>query len=126
IGNIDVAPEIFEATAFYAFSGHKWLLGEPTLGILYANATKLAEAYDRLNPRLVKSRPFSYWHQNDGQDETIDMDPYITLNAMLGDLNRVGAAAIERHNTDLAITFRRWMARLALVDVPRIQQRGGI
>lgn len=127
VGNIHPEAEVLRYVSFYAFSGHKWLLGEPTLGALYANDRILEADSSDLSKTLVRARPFSYWRQEDAGDrETVNLDPYVTLNAMLGDLLPVGAAGVERHNTLLAKTFRQWMQRLALADIPRLPQRGGI
>ena len=127
VGNIAVPESVLERAHFYAFSGHKWLLGDPTLGCLSMNRDRMAGDPMAVSEKLVAGRPFSYWRQrNTAGRQTIDMDPYITLNAMLTDFLNAGATRIDEHNTRLATSFRKWMLNLGVAQLPRIDQRGGI
>ena len=44
IGNIDVSSHIIDMTDFYVTSGHKWLGGQATLGVVLADPAALADS----------------------------------------------------------------------------------
>jgi len=127
VGNVVVPDALLARVHFYAFSGHKWLLGDPTLGCLYANHSIIGVTPVDMSAALVAGRPYSFWKQPASLGgQTIDIDPYITLNTMLRDLIVATAPAIDKHNTALAKQFRRWIIELGVAQLPRITQRGGI
>jgi len=103
VGNIKISNDLLKHASFYAFCCHKWMLGEPTLGVLISNYELLEKSRSDVIKKLVKSRPYSYINQEFEKStlETVDLKSYISTNASLEDLIDVGAMEIDKHNTDL-------------------------
>ncbi len=123
LGNIVVDESILSTCTFYAGCGHKWLLGEPSLGILYTNPAR----HERLTT-LQNTRGLSHYEPVAGEDKlgTINLAGHISLHASLIDLTSVGIAHIASHNTQLAIRFIENIRRLALPFHPLPHKGGGI
>lgn len=127
VGNITLMPSEREAIHFYAFSGHKWLLSQKTLGITLFNAGLIKRPAAEIAGELARSRPFAYYRQPVSYlQETVEVAPHFSLNASLRDFRIVGQEAVEAHNTRLASIFRENLALLDIGDVPRFPQRGGM
>jgi selenocysteine lyase/cysteine desulfurase len=109
VGNVHVEAEILNTTDFYATSGHKWLLGKESLGILIQNRTRLAEIGVDVGQIADRARPFSRYDSNDADDsytyQTVAMEPRVSLNASLSEMTSLGSEAIAIHNRKMAKLF---------------------
>lgn len=107
-GHIELDAEIVNGAHYFATSGHKWLLGQETLGILFANnAPGLAPP---LPPPIKSDESLSVWAPEDELQKenlaTIAPAPRLTLNAALADITQARMSAIARHNAGLARRFK--------------------
>lgn len=112
VANVEVTPSILNSCDFYAASGHKWLLGHPTLGITVHSNDSLDNAGIHRNELCEPSRPFSTYEFDvrvDYTKETLFLEPMISLSAMLSDLHEAGMHSIARHNQVLAELFVKWV-----------------
>ena len=109
LGNIYVNKTVINECDFYISCGHKWLLGSKTRGIVFNNTESLIKVFGTVE-LFEKSRSFSYYNYNPDQrnDETVSLNPDITLVSSLKDFNSIigKMKTIEEHNTFLADTFR--------------------
>ncbi len=115
VGNVQTNPQLMESCEFYAFSGHKWLLGRPTLGILVHNAKQGESCWGDIHPKLLEGlRPFAHlgYDHDDYTRESIPLEPLVSLNAMLVELSAIGTQKIEQHNQELANLFLSHVARV--------------
>ncbi|MDI6791996.1 MAG: aminotransferase class V-fold PLP-dependent enzyme [bacterium] len=110
-------------------SGHKWLLGRPSIGILAHNPNLLRRASVDVSKVRDIDRPFStseFDIEKDYTRETIDIEPYISLNAMLMELTSIGGGeTIARHNREIGSIFARQVGRLG-ISVIGADDRNGI
>lgn len=104
VGNISVSPKLWEKCDFYAFCGHKWLLGTPTLGMLFTkrNPRQLNEWKTLTLPAgLSQIRDF-----DEEYDSTAIIESRASLEVSLAPIKAVGLAKIEEWNSSLAALFR--------------------
>jgi selenocysteine lyase/cysteine desulfurase len=102
-GNVDIPKSLLGVCTYYATCGHKWLLGEPSLGILYRN-----DALPELFTHVDTTRGLSALEGTDTQEAglgTINLASHVSLNASLVDLMSVGMPEVEQHNRALAERF---------------------
>jgi selenocysteine lyase/cysteine desulfurase len=109
VGNIMVGDDAFFRSAYYAFDGHGWLLGSPSIGILVRNDWLLRVAGGV--PQAVPTpRPFSSIRQADGHDMPSALEgfsPSIALNYVLKqEWLAVGVENATGHTKKLANLFR--------------------
>jgi selenocysteine lyase/cysteine desulfurase len=128
-GNIQVGRSFLESCDFYASSGHKWLLGKTTLGILVHEPENI---YRKLNIDLETIRggtaPFSHidYDMKDYTGETVDIEQIVSLNAMLVEFNSMGQERVAQHNRDLAREFSNLVTRIRGVFVVSSPIQSGI
>lgn len=94
VGNIVVGPDILELVDFYVTSGHKWLSGRTTLGILYAppmwRVSDPAQSYSRLSGSGGTGNLQALWSLNKALEEFIRTEPGMESGArmkMIADYN---------------------------------------
>jgi selenocysteine lyase/cysteine desulfurase len=137
VGNIVVSHDAFFRSAYYAFHGHGWLLGSPSVGILVRNDWLLRVA-GRVPQAAPISRPFSSMRQAGGQDMPPAFDglsPSFALNYVLKqEWLAVGIDNATRHTKKLASLFRdemhkrdirtigisRESSALVITDIPQL------
>ena len=128
-GNINVGRTFMESCDFYASSGHKWLLGKTTLGILIHEPDNV---YKKLSLDLERVRegtvPFSHidFDLRDYTGETVDMEQIVSLNAMLVEFNAMGQGFVAEHNRGLAREFSNLVTRIRGVFVVSSPVQSGI
>jgi selenocysteine lyase/cysteine desulfurase len=109
VGNIMVGDDAFFRSAYYAFDGHDWLLGSPSIGILVRNDWLLRVA-GGVPQAAPTPRPFSSIRQADGGDIPRAFDefsPRFALNFVLQqEWLAVGVENATRHTKKLASLFR--------------------
>jgi len=113
-GHVRLEPKLLERVHFVATSGHKWLLGRQTLGILYRNPS------DELAPKLSAELPtgvsLGRWAQPEELRKevgaTIAVEPRLSLNASLSDITRSAIDGIAEHGVALRRRFREQIERL--------------
>jgi selenocysteine lyase/cysteine desulfurase len=109
IGNIMVGDETFFRSAYYAFDGHDWLLGTPSIGILVRNDWLLRVGGEVPQAAPVP-RPFSSIRQADGSDMPRSLDgfsPSFALNYVVQqEWLAVGVENATKHTKKLAGLFR--------------------
>jgi len=114
-GNVDVGKDILDRCHFYAVSGHKWLLSTPTIGILTHRPRLLQASGIDSDSALGIRRPFATFDfdmEGDYSRQSIDIEPLVSLNAMLQEFNGVGASNVAEHNRRLAEQFASNVTRL--------------
>lgn len=124
VGNIPLPQDLWEKCDFYAFCGHKWLLGIPTLGILFT----------RRNPRSLKEWKTAVLHAglsqarnpNEEYDSTASIESRISLEASLGPMKAVGLIKIAEWNSSLAQLFRELLPLAEAGIYPVRTDSGGI
>jgi selenocysteine lyase/cysteine desulfurase len=114
VGNIMVGDDAFSRSAYYAFHGHGWLLGSPSIGILVRNDWLLRVAGGV--PQAVSvPRPFASLRQAGGSDMPPALDgfsPSFALNYVVQqEWLVVGVENATRHSKILAGLFRDEMHR---------------
>lgn len=107
-GHIQIDPALFRKVHYYATSGHKWLLGQETLGILYRIEGE--PGAPRLGVKLHVPESLSA-NEPPGPPEgeaaaTIPAAPRLSLNAALCDITLHSMEKMARHNSALARRFR--------------------
>jgi len=97
---------------FYAFSGHKWILGPKRTGVLYVrnelldtlNATTVGaysdDGYD-INKAILKLHPTAQRYEYATQNETL----FHGLGTAVDFINTIGLQTIQEHNETLAEQF---------------------
>ena len=109
VGNIMVGDEAFFRAAYYAFDGHDWLLGTPSIGILVRNGWLLRVAGGVPQAALIP-RPFSSIRQSDGSDMPRALGGFSSSFALNYVVQQewlaVGAENATRHTKKLAGLFR--------------------
>ena len=109
VGNIMVGDDAFFRSAYYAFDGHDWLLGSPSIGILVRNDWLLRVAGGVPQAAPIP-RPFSSIRQADGGGvpQAFDgLSPSFALNYVLQqEWLAVGIENATRHTKKLASLFR--------------------
>jgi selenocysteine lyase/cysteine desulfurase len=109
LGNIMVGDDTFFRSAYYAFDGHDWLLGTPSIGILVRNDWLLRVA-GGVPQAAPTPRPFSSIHQSDGSDMPRSLDgfsPSFALNYVAQqEWLAVGVENATKHTKKLAGLFR--------------------
>jgi len=127
VGNVRVDDRTLDAADFYATSGHKWLLGKPTLGFLVSNAQKLRKLGLDESRAIDQKIPFAHYSvKTDYTQETVNLEPHVSVNAALHELSSVGARQIADHNKRLAGMFSRWAGELHGVTVINRSSPSGI
>ncbi len=120
IGNIIVNDDTMVRSAYYAFLGHGWLLGSPSVGVLIRNSWLLRVAGD-IRQAAHSRRPFSSFRQTDAQDMSPAYDsflPWFALNYVLKhEWLSVGVESATKHTKKLAGLFRDEMHKLDLRTV---------
>lgn len=108
VGHIEVDAGILTRVHFYATSGHKWLLGQETLGILYRNPDESFCPPLTAELPVVESFATFATHEEEEceQAATIAAGPRISLNAALCDITASSMRRIASHNRSLAARFR--------------------
>lgn len=122
VGNIDVSGGMLDDVNYYAFCGHKWLLGSPTLGMLFTNSK------DPRNPSLALERGYSEFGAvgaREGQG-SINLFPHLSLNTMLAEFRDTGSRNIEKHNAALAELFDKNLDHTGMMADSVYMNRGGI
>jgi selenocysteine lyase/cysteine desulfurase len=108
-GNIMVSDDAIFRSAYYAFDGHGWLLGSPSIGVLVRNDWLLRVA-GGVPQAAPTPRPFSSLGQADGHDMPAGFDgfsPWFALNYVLQqEWLAVGVENATRHTKKLAGLFR--------------------
>lgn len=130
VGNIVVERRVIDAADFYISSGHKWLLTSGTLGLLIhdfnGKRLKFNHNLDSIHESL---RPFSYAHfrvDDHTLAETVDLDPLISLNAMMAEFNRIKQEQIAEHNRALATLFNELTFNIPGISVVSTPVQSGI
>ncbi len=109
VGNIMVGDDAFSRSTYYAFDGHDWLLGSPSIGILVRNdwLRRVAGGVPQGTP---SPGPFSGIRQEGGDDVPRVFDefaPWFALNYVLQqEWLAVGVANATKHSKKLADLFR--------------------
>ena len=138
VGNIMVGDDAFSRSVYYAFDGHDWLLGSPSIGILVRNDW-LRRVSGGVAQSAPTSRPFSSIRQADGGDMPLSFDgysPWFGLNYVLQqEWLAVGVENATKHSKKLADLFREEMHKrsirtigvsavssaVVIADVPQIE-----
>ncbi len=118
VGQISVDPDsVIRKCHYYATSGHKWLLGKETLGILVTHPCE-PEITAALPSPLSLARYLIDEEIHGEQAATINPESRITLSCAIEDLIRAGgSSAIEKHCRILSDAFR---ARITMVRGARV------
>ncbi len=137
MGNIPVSDDILLRSAYYAFNGHNWLLGTPSVGVLVRNGWLLRVTAQMPEAAALK-RPFSSFRPGDTQDLPATYEsffPWFALNYLLKhEWLEVGAEAATKQTKQLAELFRTEMQKrdfrvignagessmVVITDVPQI------
>lgn len=92
-GNTEVRVEDYGVDA-YAFCGHKWLMGTPGSGFLWVSDKhqQRASKFDLEGPSLAESDASVF-----GRRSTLAMEPFLTCDAHLALLERVGIKEMLKH-----------------------------
>jgi selenocysteine lyase/cysteine desulfurase len=138
VGNIMVGDDAFFRSAYYAFDGHGWLLGSPSIGILVRNDWLLRVA-GGVPHAAPTPRPFSSISQANGHDIPAGFDgfsPSFALNYVLQqEWLAVGVENATTHTKKLAGLFRdemhkrsirtigisRESSAVAITDIPQLE-----
>lgn len=138
IGNIMVGDDAFGRSAYYAFHGHGWLLGTPSVGILVRNPL-LLRVMAGIGQAASKSDPFSSFRQVDLEEMPPGYDEYssrFALNYVLKhEWLAVGIENATTHTKKLASLFRDEMHKrdirtvgisaaspaVVITDIPQIE-----
>jgi selenocysteine lyase/cysteine desulfurase len=138
IGNIVVGDEAFFRSAYYAFDGHDWLLGTPSIGILVRNDWLLRVAGGVPQAAPIP-RPFSSIRHADGSDMPGSFDGFSSSFALNYVVQQewlaVGVENATKHSKKLADLFREEMHKrsirtigisavssaVVITDVPQIE-----
>lgn len=127
MGQMEVSPELVARVHYYATSGHKWLLGKETLGILVTNK---ADITPRLTKQIATTTSLSRFMTSEEirseRGATVNPESRLTLNASLADIMRAGMARIEEHNRALTELFHGHLAGVRSVRVVRISSFVGM
>ena len=109
IGNIMVGDDAFFRSAYYAFDGHDWLLGTPSIGILVRNDWLLRVA-GGVPQAAPTPRPFSSIRQSDGSEMPGSFDGFSSSFALNYVVQQewlaVGVENATKHTKKLADIFR--------------------
>lgn len=127
MGQMHVPPALIARVHYYATSGHKWLLGKETLGILFTNR-------EVLDTRIAKNLPITtslsrYMRVEEIRSEraaTVNPESRLTLNASLNDILNTDPIKIEEHNRALTEIFHSHLASVRSVRVIRISSFVGM
>lgn len=123
VGHINVnMPEV--GADFYAFPGHKWLLGPEGLGVLYVRR----ELVSRLNPIMYSEDAVTGFgfdgnfipNQNNMSKFTSSTQApalFVGLNAAVEYISAIGLPGIEAHIMDLSSLLKRAMPKIAGVTL---------
>ena len=130
VGNIEVSREMIELCDFYASSGHKWLLGKTTLGILIHVPERIYRKL-QINLKQVRERtvPFSYIDYDVSENysgETVDIEQMVSLNAMLVEFNSISQRPLAEHNRNLAQLFCNLAIRIRGIAIISSPVQSGI
>jgi selenocysteine lyase/cysteine desulfurase len=138
IGNIMVGDDAFFRSAYYAFDGHDWLLGTPSIGILVRNDWLLRVA-GGVPQAAPTPRPFSSIRQSDGSEMPGSFDGFSSSFALNYVVQQewlaVGVENATKHTKKLASLFRDEMHKrsirtigisavssaVVIADVPQIE-----
>jgi selenocysteine lyase/cysteine desulfurase len=138
IGNIMVGDDAFFRSAYYAFDGHDWLLGTPSIGILVRNDWLLRVA-GGVPQAAPTPRPFSSIRQSDGSEMPGSFDGFSSSFALNYVVQQewlaVGVEDATKHTKKLAGLFRDEMHKrsirtigisavssaVVIADVPQIE-----
>jgi selenocysteine lyase/cysteine desulfurase len=138
IGNIMVGDEAFFRSAYYAFDGHDWLLGTPSIGMLVRNDWLLRVGGGVPQAASVP-RPFSSIRQSDGSEMPGSFDGFSSSFALNYVVQQewlaVGVEDATKHTKKLAGLFREEMHKrsirtigisavssaVVIADVPQIE-----
>ena len=138
IGNIMVGDDAFFRSAYYAFDGHDWLLGTPSIGILVRNDWLLRVA-GGVPQAAPTPRPFSSIRQSDGSEMPGSFDGFSSSFALNYVVQQewlaVGVENATKHTKKLAGLFRDEMHKrsirtigisavssaVVIADVPQIE-----
>jgi len=120
-GNVHVGQESLQQCSYYITSGHKWLLGKSTLGILYRNQRRCAKIPEIPSGDSMSSLRDLFSGNPGG---TVDIEAFVALNTSLKDLLYAGLAEVAKHNELLADLFRDWSRQLPQC-VPMPSRGGG-
>lgn len=117
VGNISVNKEIFNLVDFYATSGHKWLMGNTSMGILISNINRMRD--HNIKPQKVIDASFPYSHfeyenKLDDRGESTNLDCLISLNTMLQEFYGEQLSEISKHNKILAKLFESLVSSLGI------------
>ena len=117
VGNIMVNDDAFLRSAYYAFHGHGWLLGSPSIGILVRNGWLLRVACG-VPEAAPTPRPFSSIRQADGHDMPPAPGGFSSSFALNYVLKQewlaVGVENATGHTKKLASLFRDEMHKLGI------------
>ena len=109
IGNVMVNDDSFARSAFYAFHGHGWLLGSPSVGILIRNGW-LLRVTAGMQQETPATRPFSSVRLalSDPMPPSYDtFFPWFAFNHVLkNEWLAVGVEKAVNHSNKLAALFR--------------------
>jgi selenocysteine lyase/cysteine desulfurase len=126
-GHVAIPPALLNNTHYYATSGHKWLLGHETLGILFRNS---AATNPRLPLELPSTISLDRWAPVDVLEQevrkTIPAAPRVTLNASLTDITPNQIEAIAKHNAARSRRFRQHIEACPAFKVVPIRTDSGI
>lgn len=104
VGNIEIDSATWDRCDFYAFCGHKWLLGKASLGMLFTKRYPMhREEWKEIRLLTGLSRTRDP-HEEYGS--TTDVESRISLEASIQPMKGVGLAEIARWNSSLADLFR--------------------
>jgi selenocysteine lyase/cysteine desulfurase len=138
IGNIMVGDDAFFRSAYYAFDGHDWLLGTPSIGILVRNDW-LLRVGGGVPHAAPTPRPFSSIRQSDGSEMPRSFDGFSSSFALNYVVQQewlaVGVENATKHSKKLAGLFRDEMHKrsirtigisavssaVVIADVPQIE-----
>ena len=138
VGNIMVGDDAFFRSAYYAFDGHDWLLGTPSIGILVRNDWLLRVAGGVPQAAPIP-RPFSSIRQSDGSEMPGAFDEFSSSFALNYVVQQewlaVGVENATKHTKKLASLFRDEMHKrsirtigisavssaVVIADVPQIE-----
>lgn len=129
IGNICISRDVLEQCDFYAFSGHKWLLGKTSLGIMIHFPRALSRFGLDLNKVREGTFPFSFVDfdvANNYSSESINIEPMVSLDTMLIEFIEIGQNDVAEHNKYLSQLFARYAPRIGGVTVVSSPVESGI
>lgn len=128
IGQIDVDPDrITNRVDVYVTSGHKWMLGKPSLGILHRNLQHDTCRFAELRSDISLSTKGPAETIRKERAATINPEPRITLYRALLDMKESGGPKeIEAHCRKLATSFRSKVGRIPRVRVAPVQSFAGM